>query len=354
MCRSDYVLSKEPWALRGEAPASPPLLDPHGSKPQDPPHVPPNPPGTDTTSDITFRHSGWAKDRERVARGLYAAHVSERRYWAFEQCGHSAWVMRSTEDPDRYCVRSDRCGDRFCKPCASERSRLVARNLLEYVQDRRIRFVTLTLRTATPDLSDEIDRLYDSFERLRRRQFWSQRVTGGAALLEVKWSPESARWHPHLHVLCEGSYIPQPLLSQEWHDCTGDSYIVDVRAVPSNDQTVRYVCKYATDPVDKGIYRQPALLAEAIKAFKGRRTCLTFGCWRGLKLTKTEDEGGWEIVSTLAAMIWHANNGTDQDAHQARQILAGIKVYSMHDGDVGAECSTGTDPPTASTYAVPF
>lgn len=308
----------------------------------------------DGLADIRFRHSGWRADRARVLQALVQAHVHENRILAFESCGHGAFVMRSTEDPDRYVVRGANCCDRFCKPCARQRAGIVSRNLLEQVQDRRIRFVTLTLRTKSDQLSAELDRLYTSFAMLRRRDAWKKRVTGGAALLEVKWNPGSGRWHPHLHILIEGTYFPQQLLRENWLEITGDSYIVDVRAVSDNKNVVRYITKYATDPVDGSINKNPALLAEAIRAFRGRRTCLTFGEWRGYPLTKQEDDGGWEIVSTLAEAIWHANHGHGQDRDIAREILAGLWVYNTSDSKGGANDPPERSPPDPTLFDVPF
>jgi hypothetical protein len=50
---------------------------------------------------------------------------------------------------------------------------------------------------------------------------------------------------PHIHVLQRGGFIPQTTLSEDWSTLTG-SFIVDIRAVKSQEEVARYVTKYLT------------------------------------------------------------------------------------------------------------
>jgi hypothetical protein len=231
--------------------------------------------------------------------------------------------MECISEPGRFKVTSSKCKDRFCKPCARERAGVVARNLLGHVESRQLRFLTLTLKTQSPDLKLELDRLYKGFSHLRRRAFWQKHVVGGAALLEVKYNESSARWHPHLHVLVEGSYVPHTKLASEWRAVTGNSWIVDIRAVRDNSKVTRYICKYATDPIDRSIGRRGALLVQAIDAFKGRKTCLTFGTWRSVVLTESDVKVGWRQIGTLNALIERAHAGEVN----ALKILNALWIY---------------------------
>ncbi len=271
----------------------------------------------------TFRHSGWARSRERVAEALVRAATPEGRRKAFRTCGHRAYVLQSLSDPNRFKLTSSKCKDRFCKPCARERASGVARTLLEHVDGRELRFCTLTLATKTTDLRAELDRLYKSFQQLRRRKFWKRHVVGGAAMLEVKWNEKSSRWHPHLHILMEGRYTPHRQLVAEWRHVTGDSFIVDIRAVRDNSRVTRYITKYATDPIDGSIGRHVGRLTEAIVAFRGRKTCLTFGAWRQVVLTDPADTDGWRHLMTLERLISLAREGFDE----YRKMLARIWTF---------------------------
>lgn len=234
---------------------------------------------------------------------MMSADVPESRLARFETCGKHAWVMRSKDDPSRYCIASDHCHDRFCLPCANGRSRTIARNVLSLISTRKVRFITLTLRAKSEPLVLALSRLNAAFSRLRTRKLWSRGVTGGVAFLEVKRSENANRWHVHLHILAEGSYIDKTRLSRAWHEITGDSFIVDIRLVKDLDIAARYITKYASKPLDKTVTSSLDYTIEAIKALKGRRLCSTFGQWQGEVLTARTDSEEWEAVAPLADLL---------------------------------------------------
>lgn len=169
---------------------------------------------------------------------------------------------------------------------------------MDHLDGARCRLVTLTIRTHQMSLADAVVKLYSSFARLRQTTFWRTRVTGGCAVCEVKRTQDDTRWHPHLHLLVEGKYIPQGRLAKHWYAITGDSYIVDVRMCRHGEDAARYVTKYLSKPVPSSIVRHPASLAEAVKALGGRRMVSTFGDWRGLRLTHTESQAAWTKLCT--------------------------------------------------------
>lgn len=275
--------------------------------------------------ELTFRHSGWHADRERVARALNRVEPSIWRINNFGSCGCNAWVDKSDDDPPVYRIRSDRCHDRFCLPCGQERARVIAYNVHERLDARRTRFITLTLRSVHEPLAELLDHLYTSFAKLRRSNLWKGTQDGGVAFLEIKWNPVAGRWHPHLHILAEGKYIAQAALSKAWRKATGDSFIVDVSKVRNIDRAVAYVVKYASKPHDPSLFRDPDRLEEAILALKGRKLCLTFGTWRGVSLTPVPDRGTWTPVAPLADLIRQARSG---DVAAAR-IVASISTTAL-------------------------
>lgn len=259
--------------------------------------------------ELTFRHSGWARTREAVYAALRRREPSMWRISNFGTCGSNAWVDRSDDDPTKYRIRSDRCHDRFCLPCGQERSRVIAFNVHARLQPKKARFLTLTLRASHESLADLLDLLYTSFGKLRRTCLWAGTQDGGVAFLEVKYCARTQRWHPHLHILTEGKYIAKQALSNAWRKATGGSFIVDVRKVHSADAAVGYVVKYASKPHDASLFKDADRLDEAILALKGRRLCLTFGTWRGMKLTDVPDSGAWTPVAPLVRLILQARSG---------------------------------------------
>jgi hypothetical protein len=118
--------------------------------------------------------------------------------------------------------------------------------------------------------------------------------TGGVAILETKVSEYDGLWHVHLHIITEGQFVDQRELSRAWHEITGDSSIVDVRAVRDHAKSIAYICKYVSKPIDASLYGNDRALDEYILAISGRKTLATFGTWRGLKLKERQvDDTQW-------------------------------------------------------------
>jgi hypothetical protein len=148
-----------------------------------------------------------------------------------------------------------------------------------------LRLVTLTIRNG-PVLEERMGVLLESFDRLRARAFWKNRVVGDCSRVEVTWNPLTG-WHSHLHVLAGGRYLPssppgffetphmvrrprpkrrstpgepaflreyepESNLRDEWREATrGEGEIVDVREADLRaDPTgfARELTKYLTKP----------------------------------------------------------------------------------------------------------
>jgi len=169
--------------------------------------------------------------------------------------------------------------------------------------------LTLTLRSDQEPLKDLLRKLYKCFGRLRRVKPCKGRLRGGVAFCEVKWSERASRWHPHLHVIYEGTYIPKDQIADAWHRITGDSYIVDIRTINDHLHAGRYVAKYISKPLSSTYLNRPDRLDEAIDALTGRRMCTTFGTWRGWPLFKKPDPVDWEPVAPLSEIRQKAAQG---------------------------------------------
>ena len=134
-------------------------------------------------------------------------------------------------------------------------------------------------------------------------------------------------WHPHLHVIAVGGFIPLGDLRAAWLGVTGDSHIVDIKLVRNAKATASYVAKYATKSIDSDLTNYPGPLKEAILALKGRRAIVTSGSWAKARLTKpppisngpasvTQDELFTarhvpdELVDILADWLRDVRNGT--------------------------------------------
>lgn len=277
--------------------------------------------------DVAFRHSGWRPSRRKIREALQRGDASQSRLDAWDGCGRDAWVLRSCEPPHRLKIASGNCHDRFCVPCADDRSGRLGRRIRDKVPAAGITFLTLTLADAEPSLSELIDKLIKSFRRLRSWSLWKDRVDGGVSFIEIKWNAEKRRWHPHIHAIMEATYIPHGSVSAEWKRITGTSFIVHIKRPPSAETVIRYVTKYGSKPLDMSFVNDPDRLDEAIASLKGRHLCTAFGSWRGWLLTDDDGAEQWEPIDTLVHLIRRERRG-DGEAHAIMEQLRCMKTPS--------------------------
>lgn len=253
-----------------------------------------------------FRHSGWQRQRAAIFATMQALYLPWPRLQAFASCGSSAWVMRSTTDPELFRVVPDYCHDRFCVPCGGQRQATIRRNLDVHLGREPHRFLTLTIRHAQEPLETLVHRLYVAFRYLRHRRAWKQRVKGGVAFLEITFNPETRSWNPHLHCMLEGSYFDLQDLSRLWLAATGDSQNVKIKLIRNRPAIINYVTKYATKPLPPSVVSDPDALAEAIQALRSRRMIVTFGTWHRWKLLADPKDEGWTVFAHLNALRLYA------------------------------------------------
>jgi hypothetical protein len=266
-----------------------------------------------TELEESFRHSGWRANRQKVLNALLAVNKSAARIDAFCNCG-SAMMVEASEAGDELRILGSYCHDRFCVACGNERSERIARNVAKKVEGHVIRFVTFTVKHTTKPLYNQLRKLFADFRLIRRVEPWKSMVSGGAYFCEIKLSEADGMWHPHLHCLVEGGFIDQQQLRDAWLRITGDSFVVDVRAVSDQESVVRYVSKYVGKPVDASVYKDPERLAEYILAVGGTRFCGGFGDWRGFRLeARSTTDVVWKKLGMLTTLLDDARSG-DQAA----------------------------------------
>lgn len=304
----------------------------------DPPE-PPNEPLETLTS--LFRHSGWNSLRNRLYAAMKVAEIGSSTLRRFAECGSQAHVHMTYDPviegdgsigkvPAKVKVTSNACRNRWCKPCATDRARLLAGRLIELINGEPARFITLTQAAKDEPLADGITRLYKNYAKLRRGWLWMSSVQSAAATLEVTRNPDTGHWHPHLHVIAKGKYIRHADLKAVWHAITGDSYIVDIRYVRDEGKAARYVTKYLTKVMSPDVLRDQDAMVECLQALKGRRMVLLTGGWYGLNVKPDPDTNRWTYVSSLRQLLSKAVDG-DADAIHLLKLLNGDTIRcSMH------------------------
>lgn len=272
--------------------------------------------GLTLTSDdfpVTFRHSGWARNRVLIRQALARTETSERRLSAFDLCGSDPWVAVDQSDPEHLTILTNHCHSRWCVPCSRDRANRIVTNMTSQLDHGTVRFLTLTLKHSSTPLAEQITRIYHCFRRLRRARFWQAGVTGGCAVLEIKHSHRDDLWHVHIHCLIQGNYIPHRDLKAEWWRITGDSNVIDIRPVTDSRKGARHITKYITKPIASTLINKPDCLDEMIVACDRRRLVLTWGSWRGLALSKSPNDITWKSVCSLADLYKRYDVG-DLDA----------------------------------------
>lgn len=246
---------------------------------------------------------------------------------AFEFCRKVAWFVRH-EETGKIRVASKQCHLRWCPMCAQVRSNFISRQVQEWIAGTSYsKFVTLTVKSTDDPIADQINHLYDSFKRLRKKKDWKSKINAGVWFFQITQSAKTGLWHPHLHIIAAGKYFSKRQLSRVWLTCTGDSPIVDIKAVKDKKQAAQYAARYAAKPaaLDSMPTSESAAL---IMALHGRRIC---GCWgKNCKISfrpkKPDDAESWKnigdffYVSNLrshdeaATAIWECwSNGTALD-----------------------------------------
>lgn len=145
--------------------------------------------------------------------------------------------------------------------------------------------VTLTVKDGD-DLDERFRHLKGAVQRLNKRASRGRgslaEVAGAVWSYEVKRGKGSGSWHPHVHMVALAESMPdQVALSREWHELTGDSFIVDVR--PIADDVASGFCevfKYAVKFSDM----EPADAIHAWRTLRGRRLIASCGVFWGVEI----------------------------------------------------------------------
>lgn len=286
---------------------------------------PPEPAGPDLHEGyalaLSFRHSFWQSRRHRTYSALSSAFPSSSRLSRFESCGEGAWIQKSRTTPPRYRIRSSHCKDRFCEACSREKRNLVASNLYRNLSDRPLRLLTLTLKSNCTPLRSQISRLYKCFAKFRNASKITKILRGGVYFFEITYNAKIRMWHPHLHVIFEGGYLPADLARSTWLSITGDSYVLDIRFIRNVKLAASYVTKYAAKCINASVWSEPRALDEAIRALERSRTFNTFGSWRSLHLTRPpDDDTEWVDLAPLSTTLIQAKSGDPIAADLIRQL----------------------------------
>lgn len=265
-------------------------------------------------------HRPHLNERRRIMTAFYldGSEPLRKRAQRIEQCCSFPLIAMKPDGKAGICLGL--CRDRMCPLCIKRLSKKKVGRVASIIETFNApRFATLTMAHSNRRLSEQVDRLLKSFKALRNFPEWKERVSGGVATMEVKYSNNSKSWHVHLHMVIDGEYFDQRLLSKLWEKATGDSRIVDIRAVHSRSAASNYIGKYITKPASVEDLEHDRICELAV-GMAGRRTLIAFGKAHRLGKDLASNETKLEkavVIGSIAAVQKKARDG----CHFARHAV---------------------------------
>lgn len=268
-------------------------------------------------------HQRWWGVRDRILTALENSDspTLAKRALRLDGCCSAPLIAKGSNG--KVSLQLQACRDRLCPRCQQHRGREAATRIAALVSGwPSCRFATLTLRHRDGPLSAELDRLHLAFKAIRKTPEWHTRVNAGVWSIEVTRNSQTKRWHAHVHLLYRGEFFPQKLLSELWKKITGDSEIVDVRAVPDREKTARYIAAYVSKPADVERWSEGEI-CEYAAAMHGRRLLHTFGKAHGSNVDPPVDAEPIEPAEFVAPIrhLILAARSNDAAARHAIEIL---------------------------------
>ena len=187
-------------------------------------------------------------------------------------CGTYIEGMFSKTSKNHKITRANFCKHRLCPLCAWRRSRKTYGELIQVVNEissrgsYRFIFLTLTVKNVKgDDLKSEIEHIFHSWDKLKKRKEFQKAIKGFFRNLEVTYNDKTKEYHPHIHaLLCVNNnyfkgrnYIKHSDWQRLWKECCEVDYEpqVDVRVVKDREnkgyeRAVAEVGKYTVKAYD--------------------------------------------------------------------------------------------------------
>ena len=270
-------------------------------------------------------HQRHADIRERVIGALIGFPI-KANFHAAAQLASCGCTCHFHVDPDVGKVRPAvfRCRHRVCPLCSRQRVAQAADQLTAILTDmKHPRQLILTVKSRQAPLREQLSDLRSWFGKLRRTAFWKKNVTGGCYTVEITVNEATGLWHPHLHIVFDGDYLPHRAVRQHWHRITHGSEVVWLSDVKLRMPMVKELTKYIGKPAKLNTFTD-AQIREYVNATRGARMIGTFGSFHGHKL---DDNTPRDLPSpdaysiTLSRLVFLASRG-DLTAQQLSLAIA--------------------------------
>jgi len=245
-------------------------------------------------------HRRWMPTRKRIYTAWHRSGDDSlaKRAEKLNMCCASPLVEMCVGGSTR--TRMMRCRDRLCPLCSIRRSEILGAQLVNAVaQMDDPRHVVLTAPAIDDWLRDQIDGLRVAFRALRRHPAWTGSQQGGVYSIEVTRNAKTGLWHPHLHIISDGDYLPHNSLVDAWSQAlrttipwaeipAGARTVVWVERVGNRRRLADYIGKYVAKPAELDQWPDEPL-CEYATAMRGARLVHAFGSLHGKKLGSDDE-----------------------------------------------------------------
>lgn len=232
------------------------------------------------------------------------------------------------------------CKDRFCMFCAGVKA---AKNLriliktfdklnIENDNGIRYRFITLTVPNVDiNNLRNQIQAMTKAFNSLNARYKKAGLWNGYYKSLEITYNEKNNTYHPHLHIIADGIYIPQDELSRNWYNAAIKHGIMNIPKNMNDNKKLNVhiqatikpweLCKYVVKP-DTMTYAAiyDLINTQALKGFRDYGTAGTIkktmsDIKKECEIIKKEEKQKYNIAKYIRAIeyLW---NGFDYERRQ--------------------------------------
>lgn len=255
--------------------------------------------GADDASVLPSRLDRYAKAHQRTVQMVDYANLNGEVKLADRLAGCGNYLLFR----DYYTVGKVRlhaaqfcCKHLLCPLCAVRRASKMVKAYMDRLQVLKgvrgpfnASLVTLTVKDGE-DLSERCGHLFRSVQKLHKARSGKGQKSEASKAFAAVWSYEFKRgsgsglWHPHMHaVWLHDAPLDSRVLSQQWHDITGDSFIVDITPFYDQENVVTgflEVFKYAMKFSDMSLEDN----WEGFEVLGGKRLIASFGAFRGLRV----------------------------------------------------------------------
>jgi hypothetical protein len=192
-------------------------------------------------------------------------------------------------------ITSLKCCDRFCEVCRHRDYLILKARYLPLIHEaENLSFLTLTVKNPSILQPVFIKKLQRDINKFRCSSYVRRHIHGGISVIECGHPSDRRNWNLHVHCLVSAHYIDQKIISKEWLKATGDSYVVDIRRVGSDERALNYLFKYIHKApnvlTDRGDYHLDMLKSIYNHAFKGLRHVNAWGTLRPVCFKGADDD----------------------------------------------------------------